>query len=230
MITETAPAERAATVRITIVYDNTTLDERCPADHGFACVVDAHGLRVLFDTGASGDILLRNMTHLGLDPASVDRVFISHPHWDHAGGLEALLDEVQVPVYLPASAEPPGDLVEQLHRLSGPATIAPGLHSTGEMPAVDYPLHEHSLIVDAPGGSVVVVGCAHPGVGRILGAAAERGPVRALVGGLHGFLETDLLAPLALVCPAHCTKRGDEIRAAWPDKVVPAGVGRVLEI
>jgi hypothetical protein len=25
-------------------------------------------------------------------------------------------------------------------------------------------------------------------------------------------------------CLAHCTKFGDEIRAAWPEEVVPAGV------
>lgn len=215
-------------IQIAIAYDNTSLDERCPSDHGFACVVDAHGLRILFDTGADGDLLLHNLRCLEVSPESVDLVVISHPHWDHDGGLAAFLGQKQVPVYLPASADAPPEVAE-LHRVTGPVRIAGGIHSTGEMPAVEYALQEHSMVVDTPGGAVVIVGCAHPGVGRILEVAGSRGPLSALVGGLHGFRDTSRLAGLERVCPAHCTRFGDEIRAAWPEKVVPAGVGRILE-
>ena len=215
-------------VRVLIVYDNTSADSRCEPDHGFACVVDAHGQRVLFDTGASGDRLLHNMDSLGVAPVSVGRVVISHAHRDHIGGLAAFLGQAQVPVYLPASAEGPTGIAS-LRRVSGPARIADGLHTTGQMPALEYPLQEQSLVIDTPAGSVVVVGCAHPGVDEILRVAGTSGRVRALIGGLHGFRDLAALSDIECVCPAHCTQHGDEIGRAWPFKVTPGGVGRVLE-
>ena len=215
-------------VRLLIVYDNTSADARCSPDHGFACVVDAHGTRVLFDTGADGALLLHHMDHLGVAPASVDQVVISHAHGDHIGGLDALLEIAPVPVHLPASAAV-APTVARTCPVTGPARIADGLHTTGQMPGQDYPLQEQSLVVKTPAGSVVVVGCAHPGVDEILRAASRHGRARALVGGLHGFRDLAALSELDLVCPAHCTQHAEEIGRAWPFKVTPGGVGRVLE-
>jgi len=76
---------------------------------------------------------------------------------------------------------------------------------------------------------VVVCGCSHPGVGNILKAASQFGPVSALVGGLHGFQEFDLLAGLNLVCPCHCTQHKLEIMTRYPKTAVSGGAGKVLE-
>jgi len=43
----------------------------------------------LLDTGAS-DIFIRNAQRLGVDLSTIDYVFISHGHSDHAGGLKHL--------------------------------------------------------------------------------------------------------------------------------------------
>ncbi len=74
-------------LKITIIYDNTAWLKALPADWGFACLVEARGKKVLFDTGAKGPLLLGNMQALQIDPLEVDTVFISHNHWDHTGGL-----------------------------------------------------------------------------------------------------------------------------------------------
>ncbi len=218
-------------VRIRIAVDNTSADARLGHEHGFACVVDAHDKRVLFDTGATPELLLRNLEILDVAPSSVDLVFISHPHWDHVGGLAGFLERARPPVVLPASAPPPPE-AERVVSVDRPIRLAPGLWSTGQMPAVDYPLQEQSLVVETGAGSVVVVGCSHPGVGRILDAAVRcvPGRVRALVGGLHGFDDVRKLADIDLVVPAHCTRHGDAIEAAWPDRVLRAGAGRVVEV
>lgn len=42
--------------------------------------------RILFDTGAD-DLLLKNLKYLGFVPSMIDKIFISHGHFDHTGGL-----------------------------------------------------------------------------------------------------------------------------------------------
>ena len=119
-------------MKITIIYDNTAWDSRLIGDWGFSCLVEAHGKKILFDTGAKGDILLNNMKTLDINPLQIDSVFISHNHWDHTGGLADILQMVQVPVYVPGSFsitdEPYGKI-----RIIGAQKIYENIYSTGEL-------------------------------------------------------------------------------------------------
>ncbi len=47
--------------------------------------------RVMVDFGYSSEVLLTNMQILGIDPASIDALVLSHGHYDHFGGLMGLL-------------------------------------------------------------------------------------------------------------------------------------------
>lgn len=78
--------------RITIICDNSvgpisgTLGE-----HGLAVLVEPSGGEpLLFDTG-QGATLLHNLHRMNRDPAAIGKVIISHGHFDHAGGLQPLL-------------------------------------------------------------------------------------------------------------------------------------------
>lgn len=77
--------------RITVLCENTvgpvsgTLGE-----HGFAALVEGKGSRILFDTGM-GETLLRNALRMNRDLHRVERVVLSHGHFDHTGGLLPLL-------------------------------------------------------------------------------------------------------------------------------------------
>lgn len=106
-----------------------------------------------------------------------------------------------------------------------PIRIHEGVHSTGELAGV-----EQSLLVETDKGLVIIVGCSHPGVRTVLDVASRCGPPRALVGGLHGFREFELIDQLELVCPTHCTQRTTQIADRFPDKTVAGGAGRVIQI
>ncbi len=121
-------------------------------------------------------------------------------------------------------------------------TIAPGIRLVAlvsETPGTRE-LRELSLVLSTPSGGVLIVGCSHPGIERILAAAgAPDTPVRALFGGLHLVAAPDsLLGPLVQrlhqqwrvtqIAPGHCT--GEPAFAAlqreYGDGYLYAGLGR----
>jgi 7,8-dihydropterin-6-yl-methyl-4-(beta-D-ribofuranosyl)aminobenzene 5'-phosphate synthase len=63
----------------------------CCAAHGFSCAiaasVGATTRTLLFDAGPEGAVLTRNVERLGYGMGGVDALFLSHGHWDHAGGM-----------------------------------------------------------------------------------------------------------------------------------------------
>ena len=223
------------TSKITVLYDNETLGPGLTPGWGFACLVERGAERVLFDTGWDGDRVLENAAALDVDLASVKTVFISHGHWDHAGGLARLLRVMQRPrVVLPASLSSRlrGEigLRAELVPVTGPQPVGEGLHSTGELQAADYDLKEQALVIALDVGVALVTGCAHPGLDRLIEAAGAHGPVRAAVGGFHGFDAIEALSPLRWVVPGHCTRHKDAIHARLPDRTVRCGVGLELEL
>jgi 7,8-dihydropterin-6-yl-methyl-4-(beta-D-ribofuranosyl)aminobenzene 5'-phosphate synthase len=211
-------------MKVNIIYDNETWQPGLEAAWGFSCLVEMDGRRLLFDTGGDGTILLKNMEALNLDPRSISEIFISHGHLDHMGGLADFLRlNRNIRVYLPRSCSKPLEAREVIS-VQDPIEISENLFSTGELPGA-----EQSLVVKTEKGLAVICGCSHPGVATILKAASRFGRVAALIGGLHGFQEYELLADLALICPCHCTQYKAEIFRRYPETTVKGGAGRVLE-
>jgi 7,8-dihydropterin-6-yl-methyl-4-(beta-D-ribofuranosyl)aminobenzene 5'-phosphate synthase len=212
-------------MKVTILYDNESQVEGLKADWGFSCLIDCLDKRILFDTGTNGAFLLANMKALGVDPASVDEVFISHSHFDHMGGLSMFLNENRdVKVYAPPQIRGIAPAREVIY-VEKPMKLSERLYTTGLLEGI-----EQSLAIETEKGLVVVVGCSHPGVGNILDAAKEYGAPYALMGGLHGFREFEVLKPLDLVCPTHCTQHISEIEAMFPEKYIRGGVGTVIDL
>ncbi|MDP3718723.1 MAG: MBL fold metallo-hydrolase [Acidobacteriota bacterium] len=57
---------------------------------GFAALVEADGRRILIDTGARPETVLRNVEEMRVDLSNVTDVVLTHNHADHTGGLLAL--------------------------------------------------------------------------------------------------------------------------------------------
>jgi 7,8-dihydropterin-6-yl-methyl-4-(beta-D-ribofuranosyl)aminobenzene 5'-phosphate synthase len=211
-------------MKVTIVYDNDAWKDGVTADWGFSCLVEAHGRVILFDTGARGSILLDNMNKLDVDPGRIDDIVISHSHWDHVGGMDDVLALKSVGVYLPTTCPEPARAKEVI-RVEEPGPLFENIYSTGTLHNM-----EQSLVVATSERMAVIVGCAHPGVRDILATANSFGRVGALIGGLHGFSDFELVKDLELVCPTHCTKHKERIKELYPDTWVSGGVGKVIEL
>jgi 7,8-dihydropterin-6-yl-methyl-4-(beta-D-ribofuranosyl)aminobenzene 5'-phosphate synthase len=236
-----------AALKFTVLYDNYVHKEGTKADWGFSCLIEGAEKTILFDTGTKPEILIHNIEAMGVDLKRVDLVVLSHEHGDHTGGLPAVLAaNPRVTVFYPVSFAPDlgrraKELGAEVRTVDKPVEICRNVHLTGEM---GVRIKETSLVLDTPGGLVVVTGCSHPGIVDILKRAKEirDRPIHLVFGGFHlgNTPDTDVQSIIAAFrdmkverCGAtHCT--GDRpialFKAAFGDRYVPVGTGRVIEV
>ena len=89
---EQQTGNRAKAVKIQVL--STMLADRGIGEWGFAAIVEVDGRRILFDTGARADTVLKNAAELSVDLSNVKEVILSHNHADHTGGLITLRREM----------------------------------------------------------------------------------------------------------------------------------------
>lgn len=170
---------------------------------GVSYLIRTDANTILFDVGLNArgsdpSPLQANMQRLGVSLDDVDTVVVSHPHMDHVGGLRWARERsfstgnVQPDlggkrVFVPMPMRYPGITPTVA---AAPTVIAPGVATTGAIPAQLYMsrVEEQALVIRVQDkGLVVLVGCGHQGLPRLLeriGALSEV-PLHGLVGGLH---------------------------------------------
>lgn len=79
---------------------NTLIENSCGehlkliCEHGLSFFIQAGDTTLLFDTGASSEFI-KNAELMSLDLTKINKVVISHGHYDHSGGYPALLDKIK---------------------------------------------------------------------------------------------------------------------------------------
>ena len=105
-------------------------------------------------------------------------------------------------------------------------------------------LRELSLAINTPEGQVVVVGCSHPGIDRILAAASAINPrIRLIAGGFHLVVASDSDIEKAVtalrdqyrveyIAPGHCTGEPafTVLKKTFGDRYLYAGLGTTLSL
>lgn len=144
-------------ILVTVLVENAVHGRELRAEHGLAFHLQVGPQSLLFDTGQS-ELIAHNARLLGVDLAAIQAVALSHGHYDHTGGLEAVCRLApQAPVHVhPAALTPrfarnPDGTTRsvggsstglQADRLqsglvrtnTAPVEVLPGIFLTGEIP------------------------------------------------------------------------------------------------
>ncbi len=229
-------------MKFSIVFDNYIANDRLESFWGFSLMIEDY---FLFDTGSNGRALVRNMAKMGFSLQELKYLFISHPHWDHIGGIDSVIDENRLmSLFLPDSlskfyVRDLRKLSREVKVISNPQKLFGKFYSTGIM----EPIGEQSIIIEEEDFLIVVTGCAHPGVVNIIKRAIDmlKKPVLYVIGGFHLMRSTEEeinnviknLKSLGVeyVTPTHCS--GDlaieMFKDVYKDNYIPGGVGRIIE-
>jgi len=231
---------------ITIVFDNYPYKKGLKTAWGFSAFVTYKDQNVLFDTGASGSMLLENMSKLNIKPVEVQNVVLSHEHYDHTAGLQSLLSAGADPkIYLTPSFS--SSFNNQFSKQAEVIEVVPGqliaerIYTLGEIQGSPP---EQALIIDTPRGLVVITGCAHPGVEKMVLAAKKQFDegIYLVMGGFHlgstSSYEVEQIIKefkrvgVAHVAPCHCTgdRAINQFKNAFGERFISVGVGAVIEI
>ena len=114
-----------------------------------------------------------------------------------------------------------------IHEVTSSREIIKGIYTTGEL---GENIKEQALVLDTDDGIIVVTGCAHPGLDKIMEKASEFGDVRGAIGGFHGFNKLEYLEALSLIVPCHCTAQKNDIEKRFSEKVIACGAGQTVHL
>ena len=144
-----------ANLKITCLVDNAVKPgSSLWGEHGLSFLIESGRHSLLFDTGATGTVLLHNFEQAGVSAENIDALALSHSHPDHTGGLPALLSQREgIPIYAhpdlfqPRFSRQGGEMrpkwlpmnpdeleqMAELHLNAAPQQILPGIWTTGEI-------------------------------------------------------------------------------------------------
>jgi len=179
-------------MKINVVFDREKINEELQSGWGLSYLVDGN---FLFDTGEKFDYLKENARKLNLDIENTKKIFISHEHWDHTGGLSGLLlQNKDREVYICSDSS---DELKKMIQKNGAkcieikekTQISQNIYSSGQM-SCDYKgktLWEQALVLDLDDGLVVVCGCLHPGIVKLAEKITHdfSKNIHTLLGGFH---------------------------------------------
>lgn len=236
-------------LKISVLFDNRRENPSLQEGWGLSLFIEHGDKKILFDTGGSLEKFVKNSEQLSIRPEAITHLIISHRHWDHRTGLTYVLERLNrtSKVYLPKFFCEPflkmkyrtfslkrGISFQEIEKDVFILTLNGG-----------FLLYEQTLLFSTSNGVVVITGCAHPGIIKILQEVKDRFPrmpISCVVGGFHlykaPFLHTREIVRsfqahgVERVAPCHCSGVDiiQQFQEAYRGNFLKIGAGSVFRL
>jgi len=217
---------------VNILFNHGECLEGYISSFGFAALVYniETGSYILFDTGSDGNILLHNLSQLGIDVAEISKVVISHNHLEHSKGLESIYEKNNdLEIYVPKENQITYNRKYPLSKVYGVSEVTEietNVYLTGQLG--NYLKEQAMLLKTREEKGILLVGCCHPGLNEIFDAFSNRGNIEAIIGGFHNIRIFSRLDSLKFIGACHCTKYYDLLKVKYPEKCHEIKVGEEI--
>ncbi len=234
--------------RLISLYDNNSYLKELENGWGLSYYIEHNGHKIIFDTGDDSERLQYNIDRLDINAKNVDFLVLSHNHWDHTGGLKAVLNKNKdIAVYFGSSfpykfRKELSDHNIDYFTVDKITPIYKDVFVGPEMQRIGPP--EIALALRHQKGLVIITGCAHPGIVHVIEELQNSicKDVYMVLGGFHLCHDTTRRAKEVIegfrnlgvkrVSPCHCT--GDMAIKAFQDEYqdnfIKGGSGLKIEI
>lgn len=236
-------------MQIRIVFDSFGLNNKFLTGWGVSYLIDG---KILFDAGDKSRSLFRNMENMGVEVSNLKTVVISHDHWDHRGGLWGILKEnPTMKVYAcPNFSKRFKNKVKsygvQLIEVDKFTSISKNVYTTGEIGgryAFKY-MPEQALVLKTPKGVTILIGCAHPGIVKVIENVKQNisGNIYFVLGGFHlrGKHKKTIIPivnrfkqlGIKRIAPTHCTGKNAIalFKKEYGNDFIEVRVGQAIEV
>jgi len=207
---------------ITNVYDDTLYDKKIKSGWGFSCYIEHEGKKILFDTGSNSYKLVFNMRSMGVNIKTIDILIVSHNHWDHTGGLTTITGiNKKLTIYTGSSfsAHFRKELTNDKNKCKIVKSVMPLCNNKVLIGKElgNNGLKEIALALESPKGLIIITGCAHPGIIKVVEEFQRlvSKKIYLVLGGFHLYNELVTQVKKVIsefrklgvekVAPCHCT-------------------------
>lgn len=213
---------------ISIVFDNKCVDEGFRSGFGFSALIynKFNNRYLLFDTGGNSDVLIYNIKEIGINISHIEKIILSHNHFDHTGGLSGFYAQnPNIELYIPNGLKSyerkfPDARIHLYRELK---EIDESIFVSGQL---GTSIKEQALFCKTKEEKyVILVGCTHPGLENFIIKARELGDIEAVIGGFHGFRKYSHLHDINFIGACHCTQHVNAIKQKFPDNYREVCVG-----
>ena len=235
-------------MEIQVIFEKEKIYDECSCGWGTSFLIDG---RVLFDAGEKPEYILNNMNLLHVDINKIEKIVISHNHWDHIGGLWELL-KINKNIEIFACLDFLDEFKDKIggynfKLISSSREIIEGVYTTGglNVETKDSSLKEQALVIRSEKGISVISACAHDGILKFIRKAKEMfisETIYSVIGGFHlidmdrrtidYIIEEIKQFGVKNVGPSHCTgfEATSLFKEKYPNNFFEIKVGIKLEL
>lgn len=213
---------------VKIAFDNKCVKEGFLSGFGFSALIYSHFTNnfLLFDTGEDSQVLFHNIKQFRVPLTSIDKVVISHNHYDHNGALGDFYSQNNnLDLYVPDGLD---NYMYQfpeakVHLFKDYTEISQNIYVSGQF---GTSIKEQALLLKIKENFfIIIVGCTHPGLENFIIEAKKILPIKAIIGGFHGFRKYSYLEGIDFIGACHCTAYTGDIKKRFPNEYKKICVG-----